>query len=137
MSITKSDVTFHRPTDNTDPGFAVRGKTLRWVSGGVEARRAPRFWKPLKISTFTKDLQDKVRERVGSLVDGDTIRRRDLILSFAPNELVADRKKDLREQQRANEAVFRPNAGVAGNDAMRTTKDTGIKNEVVTSGNFN
>jgi hypothetical protein len=137
MSITTADVTFHRPTDNTDPGFKIKGQVLRWVSGGVESRRAPRFWSPIRMSKLPKELQTKIKTKVGSLIDGDTIRRRDLILSCAPVDVVSERSAELKDQQRANESVFRANSGIAGSGAARTTGDTGLRNEKMTSENFN
>ena len=138
MSFNKSDFIFSDkpPRDNSDPGFTLKGHTLRWLSGGVEARRAPRFWQPLKMSNIPKELQAKFKEKLRSLVDGDTIRRRDLVLSFAPDELVQERRKDLRDQQRANEAIFRGQQRVGGSDTMHTTKDTGVKTERMSAEQF-
>lgn len=34
---------FDKPRDSSCPGFTLNGYTLRWVSGGVEARRAGRM----------------------------------------------------------------------------------------------
>lgn len=38
---------------------------------------------------------------------GDIIRKKDLTLSFAPFNLVEERRRALKTQQNANEAVFR------------------------------
>lgn len=117
MKLKDSDVSMHRSVDNSDPGFAVKGFKLRWVSGQVEARRAGRMWQPLKASMLPERVVTKIKEsNPGWFSTGDTIRKKDLTLSFAPNELVEERRKSLREQQNANEAVFRGKTSV-GNGA--------------------
>ncbi len=136
MSFKKSDITFHRSVDNSDPGFAVKGHTLRWVSGGVEARRAPRMWKPVKVSGLDKDVVAKLEVNLGNMIDGDRIRRRDLILHFAPEKEVAERRKRVDEDRKLNEEVFKANSGSQEHGAIRTTKDTGMTRERVSSGDF-
>lgn len=138
MSFNKSDFIFSKgqPKDNSDPGFTLKGHVLRWVSGGVEARRAPRFWQPLKLSHIPKELHQEFQTKMRSMIDGDTIRRRDLVLAFAKEDLVKERRKDIFEQQKANEAVFRGNALIAGNDHVRTMKDTSLTTERVSADQF-
>lgn len=108
MKFKDTDVSTHRSVDNSDPGFALKGHKLRWLSGAVEARRAGRIWTTLKVSMLPEPVLKKIREtQPGWLSTGDTIRKRDLVLAFAPLELVEERRRELRKQQNDNEAVFR------------------------------
>lgn len=108
MKFKDTDVSLHRSVDNSDPGFAVKGHKLRWISGGVEARRAGRMWQPLKASMLPEKIVGKMRESNPTwFTQGDTIRKKDLTLSFAPLALVEERRRTLKENQNANEAVFR------------------------------
>lgn len=132
MMFKDSDVTTHPPADTTDPGFAIKGVKLRWISGAVEARRAGRMWQPLKLSMLPKKIVDRLKESNGSWFasGGDTIRKRgDLTLSFAPLDLVEARRRELRKQQNANEAVFRGAASSTGVKA--DLKETGMELETV------
>lgn len=113
MKFTESQVKTHRPADQTDPGFAIKGYKLRWVSGVVEARRGGRMWRVLKLSQMPKGVVDKLKEVNRSFSDGDTIRRRDLTLAYAPIEEVNERRKQLRDNQNANEAIFKGKATLA------------------------
>lgn len=106
-TFTKSDVSFHpAPVGNNDPGFAIKGHKLRWLSSDVEARRAGRIWQPLKLSQLSKDLQDKFKDTNPTWIDGDTIRRRKMVLSIAPLHLVEERQKQLKLDQGYNEAIL-------------------------------
>lgn len=130
LSFKETDFTTHRALDNTDPGFYIKGHKLRWVSPGVESRRAGRMWVPLKISALPKKIVDSLKEHNASWMShGDTIRRRDLILSVAPLQEVNKKVSENKSQQKTNEAVFRGKAKVAGNSAIETTKDTSIRDE--------
>lgn len=135
-SLTKAEVTFHRPVDGVDPGFAIKGFKLRWCNGKVESRRAGRIWKTVKLSQFSKELQSEITELNPSWIDGDTIRRRGDVLTMAPLNEVNARRQEIKESQMANEAIFRGNANAGG--AVRTTDDTGMTNEIVrgSSDNF-
>jgi hypothetical protein len=108
MMFKDTDVSTHSSVDNSDPGFAIKGFRLRWVSGVVEVRRAGRIWQPLKFSMLPSKVLQKLKDtQPGWFSSGDVIRRRDLVLSFAPIALVEERRKLLRKNQDANEAVFR------------------------------
>jgi hypothetical protein len=63
--------------------------------------------------------------------EGDTIRKKDLTLSFAPYHLVEERRRMLRENQNANEAVFRPGRKSVGNSEVYTEKDNSVTAEEV------
>ncbi len=121
MKFKKDDVSIHRSVDNSDPGFAIKGFKLRWLSGAVESRRAGRIWAPLKISMLPDETIKVLKDTQPTWFSaGDTIRRRDLTLALAPLDAVEKRRRELRENQNANEAVFRKNAQVSGNQHVRT-----------------
>jgi hypothetical protein len=128
-SLTKSEVSFHPPVDHVDPGFAVKGFKLRWVNGQVESRRAGRIWSTVKLSQFSKDVQDKIVEANPRWVDGDTIRRRGDLLAMAPLALVNERREELKQAQNANEAIFRGGSNVG--DAVSTMQGSSIRDEVL------
>lgn len=108
MKFKDTDVSVHQSRDNTDPGFALKGFKLRWLSGAVEARRAGRIWTPLKVSMLPDRVLNHLKDKQPAwLSTGDTIRRRDLTLAFAPQKLADDRRRELLKQQHANEAVLR------------------------------
>lgn len=130
MKFEEKDVSLHTPVDTTDPGFAIKGVKLRWISGQVEARRAGRMWVPLKASMLPAKVLSKMKEANGSWFStGDTIRKKDLTLAFAPIEQVEARRRELRQQQNANESVFRPGADVG--NTIRTDSESGVKTERV------
>jgi hypothetical protein len=108
MAFTKTQVSFHQPTDATDPGFQIRGAKLRWLSGYVQSRKPWRHWKTLKISDLPKS--DEVDSWIKShphVVDGDSIRRGDQTLAWAPIDVVKAKRKENKEQQSTNEGVTR------------------------------
>lgn len=107
MKLQESDITLHQAVDHTDPGFAVKGHKLRWISGVVEVRRAGRMWRVLKMSHLPPKVADKLKQINPGWEDGDTIRRRDLILAIAPLFEVQKRRQWLRDSQEANEAIFK------------------------------
>jgi hypothetical protein len=72
----------------------------------------------------------RMRDSNGSWFStGDTIRKKDLTLAFAPLEHVEARKRSIRQQQTANESVFR--GGVDMGQGVKTDKETGVTTEVV------
>ena len=131
----ESDLSFHTPIDVSDPGFMIKGHKLRWVSEGVEVRRAGRIWKPIKMS----ELPQKAIENVASLRskwagggagEGDTIRRRDLVLTYAPIELVEERRREIKSTQTLNESVLKASKtnlgmGVQGSGSVTQEKTSG------------
>jgi hypothetical protein len=128
-TLTKSEVTFHKPVDTVDPGFAIKGHKLRWCNGKVESRRAGRIWSTIKISQFSKDIQDKILEINPRWVEGDTIRRRGDVLTMAPIKLVEEKRAEIKDAQRANEAIFRGGASAGGE--IKSTGDSSMRDERV------
>jgi len=109
-SFTKSEVSVHRAVDNTDPGFALKGFKLRWMSNIVAVRRGVRIWRTLKISQLPKDVVTELKSINPAWEDGDTIRRRDLTLAYASLEDVKSVREENKDSQNANEAIFRGKA---------------------------
>lgn len=114
MKFKQGDVTIHRSVDPSDPGFALKGFKLRWISAGVESRRAGRIWKPLTLSMLPEPVVKSLQESNSSWTQTETIRKRDQVLSFAPIDLVNERREELRQNQRANEAIFAGKRKLAG-----------------------
>lgn len=126
MKFTDSDVSTHTSVDNSDPGFAIKGFKLRWISGAVESRRAGRFWVPLKLSMIPEKALKRLKDSNPSwFTNGDTIRKRgDLTLACAPIALVEERRRKLRDDQNANEAVFRGQQNLGNH--VKTEKDNSM-----------
>lgn len=132
MKFKDSDVSIHPSVDNSDPGFAVKGIKLRWLSGAVEARRSGRIWQPLTKSMLPEATRKKLEAVQPAFKNGeDTIRRRDLTLAFAPNHLVEEKRRELKAQQNANEAVFRPGSTQGLPEGAKTDRSTGITRQAV------
>lgn len=115
MKLTAKDVSMHRvAADNSDPGFALKGYKLRWISQGVEVRRAGRIWQALKLSMLPDSVVAELKKRNPRWLDGDTIRKRDQVLAFASLKEVEDRRRFVKEAQDANEAIFAGRSSLAG-----------------------
>jgi len=126
MKFNLSDVTTHASVDQSDPGFALKGHKLRWISGHVESRRAGRIWQVLKGSMLPDKIMTQVKGRNPSWFrDGDAIRKGDLTLAFAPMAEVEAKRATNKDQQSSNEAVFRKGQRLRGqavtdDSSMRT-----------------
>ncbi len=128
MKFKDTDVSVHRAVDGTDPGFAIKGIKLRWISGQVEGRRAGRIWVPLKVSMLPEKTVARLRDQNGSWFStGDTIRRKDLTLAFATIESAEARTRELKQQQHANEAVFRGQVDLG--NGVKTEKENQVTRE--------
>jgi hypothetical protein len=114
-----SDFEFHRPVDNTDPGFTIKGFKLRWLSASVEVRRAARIWVPLKLSHLPAKVKQKLQEANPRWLGDDTVRKKDLTLAYAPIQEVEALRKGMKRNQNLNEAVLRG----------KITHHTGVKSE--------
>jgi hypothetical protein len=120
----ESDFEFHRPVDNTDPGFSIKGCKLRWLSASVEVRRAARIWMPLKLSMMPEKVQGRLKEyQPRWFGEGDTVRKKDMTLAFAPIDQVEELRRDIKKTQKLNESVLRG----------RVTHATGVRSEGETS----
>jgi hypothetical protein len=96
----------HRPIDPSDPGFEIPGHKLRWLSGAVSELNPGRIWQIIRKNDLNPDLlKHIVRHNPGAFSSGDTIRKGDLVLSYAPNDLVKEVRREL--DVRASEAEGR------------------------------
>lgn len=129
MKLKQSDVSVHRAIDTSDPGFALKGYKLRWISSGVEVRRAGRIWQPLKLSMLPEAVVTKLKEINPRWMESDTIRKRDQVLAFAPLAEVEERARQLKDAQNANEAIFGGKRKLAGG---RVTSEGSSQRERIT-----
>lgn len=85
----------HRPVDRSDPGFTIPGHTLRWISGRVSENNPGRIWMILRKSELPPDLIKYLEQHhPGAFREGDTIRRGDLVLSYASESFHKDYKAE-------------------------------------------
>jgi hypothetical protein len=129
MKFKDNEVSTHPSADDTDPGFALKGYKLRWISPQVESRRAGRMWQPLKVSMLPDGVLKRLKESNSAWLNnaGDLIRRIDLVLSFAPHGEVEKKRRQVKEQQTTNEAVFRGKVSLG--NGVSTEKDNTIEDE--------
>jgi hypothetical protein len=107
MKFTK--FTEHKPVDNRDPGFALPGYQLRWLSSGVHERRPERVWSPITLAMLPDELLKRLKAKHPFWFrdsQGDTIRRRGDVLAFAPIEEAAEVRKENRQKAQDNMSIF-------------------------------
>lgn len=115
--------TTHRPADNSDPGFAVPGKRLRWLSGAVEDRRAGRIWESVKVSSLPEALQKYLKEKFARNIKDDNVRRGDLVLSWASIDACEDERKKLRETLKITNSALHKKRAAKGDGDIETTTE--------------
>lgn len=94
----KGDLKFikHRPTDKTDPGFRILGWKLRWISMGSTESKDGRFWRVLRKTEIPTDiLKDMIAANPDLFGQDSTIRNRELVLAYAPEDVVAAHRKEI------------------------------------------
>lgn len=99
----------HKPVDARDPGFSLPGYQLRWLSNGVHERRPERIWMPITLSMLPDELVKKLKSKHPYWFrdsQGDTIRRRGDVLSFAPLEEVKEVRKENAQKSQDNMSIF-------------------------------
>jgi ABC-type thiamine transport system substrate-binding protein len=91
----------YRPTDKLDPGFKIVGHKLRWIAATQTEDKMGRIWRVLRKSELSKDalqsLSESNRDMFGS---GDTIRNRELVLSYASEEAVLVERNAINESSK-------------------------------------
>lgn len=121
MSFSKTALKFHTPVDSTDPGFAIKSAKIRWISAYVQSRKPWRIWKPIRVSELPKTPEmDQWLVDNSDFVDGDRIRRGDMVLAWAPIEKTIEVKQKAVEQQKINESSIR---------SKSRQRETGIQTE--------
>lgn len=104
---------FHRPKDSLDVGFTIEGHTLKWVHSRQTEDKFGRPWIILRKSAVgDRVLEEFKRNYLDIFSGGDTIRRGDLVLAFAPKDRINEQRKELNKL--ASDALARikqaPNA---------------------------
>lgn len=97
---TKGGLTFiaTRPIDKTDPGFRIKGHKLRWVASNATEDKMGRFWRIIRRDELPKEFVEAMKAANRDMFGQDsTIRNRELVLAYAPEEVVAERRKELKE----------------------------------------
>lgn len=98
----------HKPVDRSDPGFTIPGQKLRWVSGSVAENNPGRPWAVLRKSKMPKELVEHLKDvNPFAFQDGDTIRRGDLVLAYAPIEHANEFRKEILERAQEQEMLVK------------------------------
>lgn len=94
------------PNDGSNVGFYLKGHVLRWLSPGVQSRRAGRIYQTLRLNDLDPSFVEQWRRRYNYIEsDGGTIRRNEMVLAFASLEArdkVRKRNKELQRRQEGN-----------------------------------
>lgn len=88
-----------KPIDKSDPGFKILGHKLRWLSSGAQEDKMGRIWKVLRKTDLPPAVLQQLKDmnRADMFGRDDTIRNRELVLAYAPDEVVAISKLELKE----------------------------------------
>lgn len=96
-------------TDGSNCGFAIKGYKLRWISHTVQTAKPGRIWMTLKLSDLDPEFVKVWSERYQHLLSdggGDTIRRREMVLSYASEEAVKAEKIKMKKLQQLQEGTI-------------------------------
>lgn len=97
-------ITKHKSTDPLDVGFKIAGHDLRWLHSYQTEGNLGRPWRVLRKEILPVDLVKQLEDaNYGIFSQGETIRRGDLVLSFAPTEVVDMLRRE--EQEKADEQL--------------------------------
>lgn len=105
-----ADVKFlkHKPVDRSDPGFTIPGHKIRWISGSVAENNPGRPWVVIRKSKLDKELVEHLKDHNPfAFQEGDTIRRGDLVLAYAPNDMAEELRNEIRQKAAEQEALVR------------------------------
>ena len=96
-------------SDGSNPGFVIKGYKLRWLSHTVQTFSPGRIWQPLKLSDLDPKFVEKWMPRYNHLASNgdDTIRRKEMVLSFASIEAVEKQRRDNRRLQQLQEGSIK------------------------------
>lgn len=107
MKIT--EVKLHRPIDPSDPGFTIPGYTLRWLSGKIVENNPGRPWVVLKREDFPPKALEQLHKVIpGAFLNGETVRKHDVVLAACPSDIAARLKQDARERAMEQERRTTP-----------------------------
>lgn len=104
----KFEVTRHRPTDTLDPGFAIKGHKLRWIHGFKAEGPEMSIWKVLKKDELQPEQLKSLQQQIPGLFSGgNTIRKRDLVLAYAPMDSVKEVRAEVdKANQEAMQRIY-------------------------------
>lgn len=129
--------TEHQPVDVRDPGFKLPGFKLRWLGPELHERRTGRIWFPIRVSMLPQELLAKLKAKNPfwfEQMEGDTIRRRGDVLSFAPIDEVQQLRKELDEKTKAQSGIFNRRVSNAVLNRGRGDVETESSSERITFG---
>lgn len=117
-----------RPTaDPLDHGLESDEIGFRWISARREEDRLGRIWQPLRKEHLTDEAQNAVKKRMYDVWEsGNSIRRGDLVLAFAPKEMIAKLKEDNRQRAQQQEALVRQSTSRNGMKQEATVQKGGV-----------
>lgn len=95
--------------DASNPGFIIKGHKLRWLSHTVQSFKPGRQWKTLRLSDLDPKFVEKWKPSYNHLMDNGegTIRRREMVLSYASIEECEKVRREQKELQQLQEGSIR------------------------------
>lgn len=118
------------PIDKSDPGFRITGHRLRWVAATQTEDRMGRIWVQLRKSDLPPDFLRQMKEGnrdVFNSNDGNTIRNRELVLAYAPDDEVKLLRQELDREARDRLSVVTSKAAPGGNRSLTVDEATMTK----------
>lgn len=102
----------HRPKDALDVGFTLDGYKLRWISGRQTEDKFGRIWQVLHKTDLPEELIKEMKKyHLDLFAHGDTIRKAELVLAFAPLERAMEHRKRLDAQNQDAMSRIQSNTG--------------------------
>jgi hypothetical protein len=94
--------------DPLDVGFDIEGYKIRWIRAERTEDKIHRIWRPLQKTDLPEEtLKELESQRFGLWSGGNTIRRGDLVLAYAPMEAVMAYRKEIQERNNALQNLVR------------------------------
>lgn len=104
-----------RTIDGLDHGLESDEVGFRWISARREEDKFGRIWQPLRKEHLSEQAQSEIKKRMYDVwTTGDLIRRGDLILAFAPKEMIMQLRQENREKALSQEALVTQQKSRAG-----------------------
>lgn len=116
--------TFHRTNDPLDVGFKMVGYQLRWISARKSETSAGRPWSMVTKESLPKEFVEELQSRRPGVFKDNLLRNGDLVLAFAPLEIVEElRKENQRARLEQLSAIERPKE-TPDNARIETERET-------------
>ena len=105
----ENQITACRGNDGSDTGFVIKGYKLRWLSPAVQTFSAGRIWQPLRVEDLDPKFVKNWLTRYNHLAENGsgTIRRREMVLSYASLDVCKKEKRRNKDLQRLQEGSIR------------------------------